>query len=171
MSKDFATSGPSRRSIAKGAAWAVPAVTVAAAAPALAASPTDACAPGTLQVSVVNCQPLGLFTEPPYFQIHNPGNCTVPANTPVVLSGSGLASINLAGLIDLSAAVVWTGTETGTLKEALGPGATIDVRIFPAGLNVTALGDFTLTVLGSSAGFSLDAGVGGIANACNLLPL
>lgn len=41
MSKDITTAGPSRRSIAKGAAWAVPAVSVAAAAPSLAASPVD----------------------------------------------------------------------------------------------------------------------------------
>lgn len=41
MTQDITTTGPSRRSIAKGAAWAVPAVSVAAAAPSLAASPTD----------------------------------------------------------------------------------------------------------------------------------
>lgn len=41
MTQDITTTGPSRRSIAKGAAWAVPAVTVAAAAPSLAASHVD----------------------------------------------------------------------------------------------------------------------------------
>lgn len=40
MTQDITTTGPSRRQIAKGAAWAVPAVSVAAAAPSIAASPT-----------------------------------------------------------------------------------------------------------------------------------
>lgn len=43
VSKDITTAGPSRRSIAKGAAWAVPAISVAAAAPSLAASPVVDC--------------------------------------------------------------------------------------------------------------------------------
>lgn len=49
VSKDLMTSGPSRRSIAKGAAWAVPAVSVAAAAPALAASTPDCTDPTVWQ--------------------------------------------------------------------------------------------------------------------------
>ncbi|GAA8845559.1 hypothetical protein DUHN55_16760 [Helicobacter pylori] len=57
MTQDITTTGPSRRSIAKGAAWAVPAVSVAAAAPSLAASETcepQTCAQPILSAFVVS---------------------------------------------------------------------------------------------------------------------
>lgn len=52
MTQDITTTGPSRRSIAKGAAWAVPAVSVAAAAPSLAASPLDCTDPVNWQNNI-----------------------------------------------------------------------------------------------------------------------
>lgn len=169
MSKDITTSGPSRRSIAKGAAWAVPAVSVAAAAPALAASPT-LCAPGesTLTVSVVNCRVLGLLSAP-YFTITNNGECTVPAGTAITLTGSGLVSAVVQGLDDINVAVLYDGTSsTGTLEQPLESGATIQVNVF-SGLDVTVLGDYTLTIDGASAGFDLTAGVFPVATVCDLL--
>ncbi|EKA62393.1 hypothetical protein B277_02341 [Janibacter hoylei PVAS-1] len=54
MTQDITTTGPSRRSIAKGAAWAVPSVAVAAAAPSLAASTEPPCAPQTCAYPLVS---------------------------------------------------------------------------------------------------------------------
>lgn len=55
MTQDITTTGPSRRSIAKGAAWAVPAVSVAAAAPSLAASSSEEeCEPQTCATPLVS---------------------------------------------------------------------------------------------------------------------
>lgn len=166
MSKDITTTGPSRRQIAKGAAWAVPAVTVAAAAPALAAS--TSCPAGSLTVSVVNCRVLGLLSAP-YFTITNNGDCTVPAGTPVTLTGSGLVSAVIQGLDDINVAVLFDGqSSTGTLQQPLGPGEAIRVDVF-SGLDVTVLGEYTLSIDGASAGFDLTAGVFPVATVCDLL--
>ena len=72
---------PSRRSVAKGAAWAVPAVAVAAAAPTLAAS-SELCT-GTADFSVrAECPPTDIDlldgnSESLYFVIDNESDCTV----------------------------------------------------------------------------------------------
>jgi hypothetical protein len=91
------TSGPSRRQIAKGAAWAVPAVSVAAAAPTLSASPTD---PGcgclqtggvnTFTAQAVTVLNLGTVTGTTVFNLDS-SNCDTgffqPAYTVVGLGG------------------------------------------------------------------------------------
>lgn len=82
MTSELST--PSRRTIAKGAAWAVPSVAVAAAAPSLAASPTCD-EPGAwhdgLALSsgcVVNVINVAASSG---FQICNQGQCVIPAGT------------------------------------------------------------------------------------------
>lgn len=165
------TTHPSRRTIAKGAAWAVPAVAVAATAPALAASPTNECAPGSLVVAVQNCSGVDLLQALPYFTITNPNNCTVPAGTAVTLSGAGLAEINLADVVALNADVLFNESGEGVLDQDLGPNDTIQVYVFPEGLNVGVFGEYTLTVLGTSGTFDLNAGVGGVATVCDVINL
>ena len=164
VSKDITTAGPSRRQIAKGAAWAVPAVSVAAAAPALAASPVTECAPGasTLMISVERCDGLALFTSLPRFRLTNPENatCTVPADTPVVVTTEGLASINLLGTDLANVGVLYSNAGTVALQAPLAPGESEVINVFPPGLNVSALGSVTLGVDGKSAGFNLTDVVG-----------
>lgn len=90
MTQDITTTGPSRRSIAKGAAWAVPAVSVAAAAPSLAASPPeeecDDCVVPVLTVAATS-----------FIRLTNPGRVTVAGGLTFSLNGcTGLVSAGLA---------------------------------------------------------------------------
>lgn len=144
---------PSRRTIAKGAAWAVPAVTVAATAPSLAASPT-ACAPGTLQVRV-NCPGL-VSGDSLYVTITNPmgSGCTIPTGTSFTVDRGGLAGVEVGPLNDLNvgADVLFDSATSGHLTAPLAPGDSVDVQIFPEGLaTVSALQNLTFTIEGSSA--------------------
>lgn len=151
MSKDIITAGPSRRSIAKGAAWAVPAVSVAAAAPSLAAS-VAACALGTLQVTA-NCPPL-LSTDSLTFTVTNPtaSGCEVAAGTVVDITVGGLVGLTLEQLVILNAGVLYQEDSTLALSTALGPGDSITLEIFPPSLlNAQVAGTATVAVDGSSA--------------------
>ena len=143
---------PSRRQIAKGAAWAVPAVTVAAAAPSLAAS-SEACPPGTLQITP-NC-PGVLSTDSLYFTITNPGSsgCTMPTGTQITVDRGGLAGVQVGPLNNLNAGVdlLFTDANTAELTAPLEPGESIDIRIFPRGLaNVSVLQNVTVSAGGST---------------------
>lgn len=171
LSKDITTAGPSRRQIAKGAAWAVPAVTVAAAAPALAASPDEVCAPGasTLMITVENCSGVTVLGSEPVFRISNPetATCTVPAGTAVSLTTRGIATINLLGDDLLNAGVLYDEGGTVALRDPLAPGDSVLINLFPDGLNVTAVGSITLAVDGKSATMGLLADVlGGLVSVC-----
>lgn len=168
MSKDITTAGPSRRSIAKGAAWAVPAVSVAAAAPALAAS-TTACTGTDITLGVENCSLVSLLSPEAYFTITAGADCSIPAGTPVSLTGGALASVGLAALVDLNVGVLTFGSDIGsaTLTEEVPAGQTVVVRVFPAGLNINVLGTYMMTVLGATAEFTLAAGVGSLASVCS----
>ena len=153
MTTDITSTGPSRRSIAKGAAWALPAVSVAAAAPSLAASAT-ACAPGTLQV-IINCPGL-ISGDSLYVTISNPedSGCTVPEGTQFTVDRGGLAGVEVGPLNDLNvgADVLFDNATTGHLTAALEPGESVDVQIFPEGLaTVSALQNLTFTIDGASA--------------------
>lgn len=152
MSKDATTPAPSRRTIAKGAAWALPAVSVAAVAPALAAS-TTACPAGTLRVTV-SCPPL-LSTKQLYFTITNPDDtCSVPAGTTFTVDRGGLAGVAVGDLnsLNVNANVIFNTANQGELTEDLGPGESMDVQVFPRGLaRVSALQRVTLTIAGASA--------------------
>ena len=133
---------PSRRQIAKGAAWAVPAVTVAAAAPSLAAS-SEACPPGTLQITP-NCPGL-LSTDSLYF--------TMPTGTQITVDRGGLAGVQVGPLNNLNAGVdlLFTDANTAELTAPLEPGESIDIRIFPRGLaNVSVLQNVTVSAGGST---------------------
>ncbi|WP_114202818.1 hypothetical protein [Janibacter anophelis] len=157
MSKDITTSGPSRRSIAKGAAWAVPAVSVAAAAPVLAASPTYC---ETLDFSVrAVCPPTDIDlldgnSESLYFVITNEGDCTVRAGQTFTLDTTGLANVSVEGLnaIQVDAVVFGSDGTTGTIGTDIAPGGEIIVKVFPVAeidVNLAVIGTTTLTIDGS----------------------
>lgn len=152
MSKDITTAGPSRRQIAKGAAWAVPAVTVAAAAPALAASPLPVCEPGALQVTR-NCPP-ALSTDSLTFTVANPASsgCVVPAGTPVDITVSGLVGLTLEQLVSLNAGVLYQNNGVLMLQSDLEPGDSIPIEVFPPSLlDAQVVGTATVAVAGSQA--------------------
>lgn len=169
MSKDITTAGPSRRQIAKGAAWAVPAVTVAAAAPALAASPNPVCTGTDITLGVANCRLVGLVSPEATFTITAGPDCRIPAGTPVSLTGGALASIGVPALVQLNAGILTFGSEisSAALANDIAPGQTVTVRVFPDGLNINVLGTYTMTVLGASATFTLAAGVGNLVSVCS----
>lgn len=155
MSKDLTTSGPSRRQIAKGAAWAVPAVSIAAAAPALAASPLPACDPNTLQI-VANCPPL-LSTQSLNFTVTNPAGsgCEVPMGTPVDITVSGLVGLTVEALVAVNAGVLFQSGTSVQLARALQSGDSVTIEVFPPSLiDVQALGTATVAVAGSTASAS-----------------
>lgn len=158
MSKDITTSGPSRRSIAKGAAWAVPAVSVAAAAPALAASPA-VCPAGTLTVTP-NCPPLIQLptanAQQLTFTVTNPAGsgCTVPMDTTFTIDRGGLAGVLVGPLNDLNAdvGVLFDTATTGHLTAPLAEGQSVTIEVFPRNLaNVAVAQDATFTIDGSTA--------------------
>lgn len=165
MTQDITTTGPSRRSIAKGAAWAVPAVSVAAAAPSIAASPN--CGPGTLQVEPL-CPPL-LSTTSIRFRITNPASsdCTVPTGTALTLNVSGLVGLNASLLngINADANVLFSNATDATLTQPLEPGQSITINVFPRSLlNAQVVGSATLSIGGSSASANyIIATVGGLS--------
>lgn len=144
---------PSRRTIAKGAAWAVPAVAVASAAPSLAASPT-ACEPGALEIGV-ECPSLISGGPSLYFTVTNPADsdCTVPAGTPITVDRSGLAGVDVGPLNDINvgADVLFSDATNATTQRDLAPGDSIEVHIFPPGLaNVSVLQNATVSIDGAS---------------------
>jgi hypothetical protein len=165
LSKDITTAGPSRRQIAKGAAWAVPAVTVAAAAPALAASPTlPNCTPADLEVSVVDCSLVGLLQPQTYFTVKNPADsgCVVPSGTQLSLTTQGIAAIgvNVLESLNVSADVIFSEAGQPSIARDLQPGESIDVHVLAADVQIDALARFTLGVVGgTSAAFTQTANV------------
>nr|WP_257909848.1 hypothetical protein [Janibacter limosus] len=148
MSKDITTSGPSRRSIAKGAARAVPAVSVAAAAPALAASP---CAAGAESVTIEGkCPPLiGVNTRKPYFLLTNTGSCDIPSGPAFTLSTTGLVGLtaDILDSIRVDAAVIFSSESGGTIERGIPAGGTVEIEVLPQALvDANLAGSATLSV-------------------------
>lgn len=119
MSKDITTAGPSRRQIAKGAAWAVPAVTVAA----LAASP-NYCETPTVTVEGV-CPPLiGADTRSVYFRVTNTGDCIIRSGLAFNLTQTGLVGLTVDHLttIQVDAAVIFDSPTAGIIQRDIPAG-------------------------------------------------
>ncbi|MDN5717714.1 MAG: hypothetical protein L0G89_10830 [Janibacter sp.] len=153
MSKDLTTSGPSRRSIAKGAAWAVPAVSVAAAAPSLAASPNFC---ETVDVTVARvCPPLiGADTRSVYFTVTNDGDCTIRSGLAFTLSQTGLVGLDVGHLnsIQVDAGVLFTSATAGNINRDIPAGGSVEIEFVPdVLLNADVVGSATLTVGAPSA--------------------
>ena len=141
--------GISRRTIARTAAWSVPAVAVVAATPAYAAS-------GTFWDAKISSHCDGTLLAPVHhagFTITNVGNAVMPTGTQFTLSISGLASANVlqgAGLVNLTAVglVNIGGAWVQTLQTVsdVQPGGTATYTLPDALLSVQVLTTFTLTV-------------------------
>lgn len=166
---------PSRRVVAAGAAWLVPSVAVAAAAPALAASSGQACEVGDLQVEVRGCATglmnSGVGVAPAYFRISGPGGCEIPQGTPFTVTLSSefplqalqLDSLNsgepyeFQGLSHVVGGVELTFATTQPWLAGYG----MLVRLYNSADFVNGIADgetdeatVSLTVMGASASFS-----------------
>ncbi|CAM3891653.1 hypothetical protein [Janibacter anophelis] len=150
---------PSRRSVAKGAAWAVPAVAVAAAAPSLAASTTYCTGTPTFTIDVV-CPPTDIDlldgnSESLYFVVTNTSGCTVEAGQEFTLDTTNLAGVTVEGLNAINAGVAVFGADgrTGTLSQDLADGASVEIHVFPVAdvdVNLAVIGATTLTIEAAS---------------------
>lgn len=87
-------SGVTRRSLVKGAAWSVPAISLAAALPAAAASPTDI---GAFRLDG-SCGTLGILD--PGFVLSASPTAAIPIGTTIDISGTGVANIGVFSLTD-----------------------------------------------------------------------
>lgn len=141
--------GISRRTIARTAAWSVPAVAVVAATPAYAvsaywdASISHHCN-GSLLAPVTSAG----------FTVTNVGTATMPTGTQFVLTIGGLVSLNViqnAGLLNLTiAGFVQIGPVTKVTYESVSdvpPGGTATLTLPTALLTVNVLTTYTLQVL------------------------
>ena len=137
----------SRRTIVKGAAWAVPAISVAAAAPSLAASPTTA--PHDLSTSVPGTgtrqSATNLNLSPTTF--NNTGSETIEGLTITftVDSGQTITGISIFGsdIKNLVAGSTTSGYGTNTVVLTLPPntsGGVGQVSIAPGGSYTAPLG-------------------------------
>lgn len=163
MSHDLSNSGISRRSIAKGAAWAIPAVSVAAAAPSLAAS-LEPCVPGVLSVSVRQCSLVGVGgnQQAPYFRVTNANSdCTVPVGTEVTLTTSGLIGLDLdfLELDNNKLQLLYTVGNTSTFETIapILPGESVDIKVYGPSfisVGVSALQEVGLNFDGATARFN-----------------
>lgn len=141
--------GISRRTIARTAAWSVPAVAVVAATPAFAASGTFWDASVTAHCTSGALTPVTAAG----FTITNVGNAVMPAGTQFTLSIGGLADATVlqgAGLVNLTAlGLVNVGgawVQTLATQSDVAPGGTATYTLPQGLLNVQALTTFTLSV-------------------------
>lgn len=85
----------------------------------------------------------------------------------MTLSGSGVANINLLGANLANVGVLYDDNGTVALANDLAPGASVEVNVFPPGIDVTVLGNVTLNVDGKSAGMNLTAAAPGLVALCS----
>lgn len=159
----------SRRTIAKGAAWTVPAVAVAAAAPALAASTTVAhdlstsISGGGTRYAGTNQMDL----KPSTF--NNTGSETVEGLHIVfrVDNGQTIEDVQVFNnpIEDIAVGATISGEGTNEVTLTLAPGTALGQVIIPAGSTYASPAGQTL-MLGSATGFNLTVTV----NAANMKP-
>lgn len=145
MTQDITTTGPSRRSIAKGAAWAVPAVSVAAAAPSLAASPPEECEPQSCATPLVSALQV--------IATRNANNTSsnitfTGAITAAIIECTGLLSLGLATLRRVE--VTWVSREPQWPYDGSGIPATTTTTgsNFNLALGVNAAGALVIPTVG-----------------------
>lgn len=147
-----APSGVNRRTLVKTAAWSAPALSVAVASPAMAAS---AIAELDVEISHTNCQLAGLRT-PPRFDI-KAVNGDIPAGTVFELSlGSGLsvgADLDLSG-VEVDFEVLVSGnTVTLVLEEAIPQGGSLQVPFLKSTVQVGVNSNARLTLVSLPSGY------------------
>lgn len=165
---------PTRRTVAKGAAWLVPTVSVAAAAPTLAASPLSDCTSGSPEVTIDGCSNYLVEGTVPSFRVTNPpgSGCEIPVGTIITITLSNNASFiayemeaDLDFLLTFGSVthVGQTVEITVSLNQPLHPGGSVVVGPYVAWVLRSLPEDWsegataTLDVLGSSASFTWEA--------------
>ncbi|WP_148043251.1 hypothetical protein [Flexivirga caeni] len=138
----------SRRTVAKGAAWSVPVIATAAAAPSASASTTDL---GALQLDGT-CGTLGVLG--PGFTLTASSKAAIPAGTVINITGSGVANIGVFSITGgtASVSVLSSTSRSITLAAALPAGATLAARTtlsisvaFTLSASLTLPDDYTAT--------------------------
>jgi hypothetical protein len=111
MTQDNQTPTVRRRTIAQGAAWAVPVITVGAAAPAMAASPpNEECQPVlTVQPGSYKCCNTATKNMKVVLMITDANNCGIPAELPINILDVLLANGQDPGTL------VWADSEGNIL--------------------------------------------------------
>jgi len=125
MSADLKLSNSTtRRAVVKGAAWSVPVIAAAVAAPAASASTSEL---GALALNG-SCGVLGVIG--PGFTLTASATAPIPAGTVVTITGSGVANIGVFSVTGGLASVnVLSGTDRQiTLNADLPAGATLNLR-------------------------------------------
>lgn len=151
-----------RRTIVKGAAWAVPAVSVAAAAPTLAASPTCETTYQTIEKTfiysalgiaditvAVTARNVPLVTYPgaELEPIETSSTVTIPAN----IAGL-LRQLYLPGAVEVEGTSVSTSELTGVITKSTTTNLTVARAEFPAS------GPLVTVATGNGAGDTVDSG-------------
>lgn len=125
MSADLKLSNStSRRAVVKGAAWSVPVIAAAVAAPAASASTSEL---GALQLNG-SCGVLGVLG--PGFTLTASATAPIPAGTVITITGTGIANIGVFSVTGgLASVAVLSGTSRQiTLTAPLPAGATLNLR-------------------------------------------
>lgn len=131
MSVDHQPREISRRSIAKGAAWAAPAAVVAGAAPTMAASPLAPCTPtnGSVTLTRNRCQAIGVG-QPPFWRIRTDA-CTFSTGQVVAITSDAFVGLTLDPIRDSNFQFlrVVGNTALYTMTAPLGPGQSRDIPV------------------------------------------
>ncbi|MBO0984666.1 hypothetical protein [Rathayibacter sp. SD072] len=137
----------SRRSLTKSAAWSVPVVAVAVAAPMAAASTTvDIVVSGSCATLSV----VGTAGTAPRFTASAVGGGVIPAQTQFTLSSTSLASVNVQAA-GASVEVLPNGDRVLTV---LADTTSLTVSLTPgSGIDVVLLASFTLSVRSIPTGY------------------
>jgi len=125
MNKDLNLSSPAtRRTVVKGAAWSVPVIAAAIAAPAASASTIEL---GALNLSGT-CGVLGVIG--PGFTLTASATAPIPAGTVITISGSGVANIGVFSITGgLASVAVLSGTSRQiTVTSEIPAGSTLAMR-------------------------------------------
>lgn len=122
--QNIANKPRNRRAVVKGAAWSVPVIAAAIAAPAASASTVDI---GAFNLNG-NCGVLGLIG--PGFVLTASATAPIPAGTVINITGSGVANIGVFSVTGgLASVAVLSGTgRMITLTADLPAGASLEMR-------------------------------------------
>jgi hypothetical protein len=137
-------SGLSRRTVVKGAAWSVPAIALAVAAPAASASVVDVNV-GDFSVDGT-CGVLGLLL--PGYTVEASATAALPVGTVITVSSDSVLSLDVLSLTGATADIALLdggNTATITLTSELPAGQTANLRTL-ASVNVATSSSATLTL-------------------------
>ncbi|WP_018155597.1 hypothetical protein [Demetria terragena] len=134
-----------RRAIVQGAAWSVPVIALATAAPAHAASTAN------LAVTATNCSLVNVAVlsanQPGFTYTATEG--TVPAGTEITISTGGTAAVNVGNFVfpgaTLSVASIGGTTATFRTSRALNGGESFTIGL--TGLSVNGIGTYTTRIV------------------------